>query len=179
MNEELYITGFNQGNEDVYRMIFEKYHTRLCYFATSLLPLNDAAEDVVQEAFIKLWQKKEHFSDFPAIKSFLYTTVKNRCLNIRKHDKVVKKYGDLLHEEKEEPDTMEKMIESEVLEKLNQAIQELPAGCRNVMQLGYFKGLKNKEIAEKLQVSINTVKTQKKRGLQLLRVIMKVTSLFL
>ncbi len=178
MNEEFYIAGLHQGNEDIYRMVFEKYHTRLCYFAATLLPVDDASEDVVQEAFVKLWQRRNDFPDLRSVKSFLYITVRNRCLNIRKHDKIVKKYGDLLHAEVEDADAMEQIMEAEILEKVHRALQQLPAGCRNVMQLGYFKGLKNKEIAQKLQVSVNTVKTQKKRGLQLLRVILKVTSMF-
>lgn len=179
MNEEIYITGLQRGNEQVFREIFDTYHTRLCYFATTLLNGEEPPEDVVQEAFAKLWQKKVHFPDMQSVKAFLYITVKNRCLNIYKHDKVVKKYNDLLQQESHEEDAASYIIEAEVLEEIYQALQKLPDGCRNVLKLSYFEGLKNKDIASELQVSINTVKTQKKRALHLLRGILKVTNLWM
>lgn len=179
MNEELYITGLHQGDEKIFRKLFERYHTRLCYFAANLLPFPEEAEDVVQEAFVKLWQKKTDFYSLNAIKTFLYIIIKNRCLNIYKHDKVVKKYADLLQDKAGQEDEMDYLLEAEVLEKVHQALQKLPAGCRNVLHLSYFEGMKNKEVAEHLHVSVNTVKTQKQRALHLLRVILKVTSTFM
>lgn len=180
MNEQFYITGLHHGDEQVFRELFDKYHSRLCYFASSLLTENEDAEDVVQEAFIRLWQRRNHFSDLSSVKAFLYISVKNRCLNIFRHDKVRKKYGDLLKKE-ELPDVqlegaIHYLIEAEVLEKIRQAVESLPSGCRNIMNLSYFEGLKNQDIADQLHVSINTVKTQKKRGLQLLRALLKASS---
>lgn len=130
------------------------------------------AEDVVQEAFAKLWQRREHFADLNSIKAFLYITVKNSCRNIHKHDKVVRKY-ESLQEEGWESDPMIRMIESEALEDVFRALEKLPKGCRNVLQLSYFEGMKHKDIAHHLQVSVNTVKTQKTRGLQLLKRLLK------
>lgn len=179
MNDEIYIPNLHNGDESVFREIFEKYHTRLCYFAITILPDTETPEDVVQDAFVKLWQKRMNFHDELSIKAFLYITVKNHCLNIYKHDKVVRKYSDLLHVETEEDSIMSHIVESEVLENVYQALQKLPAGCRNVLQLSYFQGLKNKDIASHLDVSINTVKTQKKRALNLLRSILKVTTMWL
>ncbi len=172
MNEEFYITGLLRGDERVFREIFEEYHTRLCYFASTMLATERDAEDVVQEAFVKLWQRREHFADLNSIKAFLYITVKNRCLNIYKHDKVVRKYGSL-QEEAWESDAMIRIIESEALENVFRALEKLPKGCRNVLQLSYFEGMKHKDIALHLQVSVNTVKTQKMRGLQLLKRLLK------
>lgn len=179
MEESFYIDGLHKGNEEVFKLIFEKYHTRLCYFAGSLLPSSDAVEDVVQDAFIKLWQRRLDFHHLKAIKSFLYITVKNKSLNIYKHDKIVKKYEDLLPKEKSENEVIERIMEAEVLQKVHNALQKLPEGCRKIMYLSYFEEMKNKEVAAYLKVSINTVKTQKRRALQLLRSIMKVTSMFL
>lgn len=173
MNEEIYIAGLHRGDESVFRMIFEKYHTRLCYFASRLLPAGEGCEDAVQETFVKLWKKRTDFPDQQSVKAFLYITVKNHCLNVYKHDKVVKKYGDLLQHETQQGDVTEHFIESEVFETVYQALQKLPAGCRNILRLSYFEGMKNKAIANHLHVSINTVKTQKTRGLHLLRSLLK------
>jgi RNA polymerase sigma-70 factor (ECF subfamily) len=168
MDEELYITGLLQGDQQVFREIFEKYHTRLRYFASTFLAADQEAEDVVQEAFVKLWQRRSHFQDLNAVKAFLYITVKNSCLNICKHNKVVRKYEGSL-EEGWESDAMIRIIESEVLENVFQALEKLPAGCRNILHLSYFEGMKHKDIASHLNVSVNTVKTQKMRGLHLLK----------
>lgn len=179
MNEEFYIEDLHKGDEDVFRVIFDKYHTRLCYFASTLLPDTATPEDVVQDSFVKLWQKRLHFPDEQSVKAFLYITVKNHCLNIYKHDKVVRKYADLLPVERDSESSGHSVIEAEVLENIHLALQKLPVGCRNILQLSYFQGLKNKDIASHLDVSINTVKTQKKRGLHLLRAILKVTTMWL
>ncbi len=180
MDENCYIKSFQRGDTQAFRETFDCFHARLCYFASSLLPKEYDPEDIVQEVFVKLWQKKEQFSDSETIKAFLYIAVKNACINIYKHDKIVKKYSDLLGaEEAEEDNTIAHIVETEVLDNIHRALQKLPAGCRNILELSYFQELKNKEIAEQLQISINTVKTQKKRALHLLRAIMKVTSLWL
>ncbi len=175
MDEQFYIDCLHKGDEKIFRGIFEKYHARLYYFAVSLLTADQSAEDAVQEAFVKLWQKKEQFHDLNAVKSFLYIAVKNRCLNISKHNKIVRKYSGLLPPGDAGEDGMDYIIEAEVLENIHQALQQLPAGCRNVLQLSYFEEMKNKDIADHLQVSINTVKTQKKRALHLLRAILKTS----
>lgn len=179
MEKTFYITFSQDSRQITFREIFEQYHTRLCYFAASLLPEGEEPEDVVQESFVKLWQKKEHFPNLDAVKAFLYITVKNSCLNIYKHDKIIRKYEDLLHQEEAgEDNAIRHIIESEVLANIHQALEKLPVGCRHILHLSYFQELKNKEIAEQLHISINTVKTQKKRGLNLLRTILKVTSIW-
>jgi len=133
---------------------------------------------VAQEAFVKLWQRREHFKDLNAVKAFLYITVKNRCLNIYKHGKVVRKYEGSL-EEGWESDAMIRIIETEVLEDVFRALEKLPEGCRNVLHLSYFEGMKHKDIADHLRVSVNTVKTQKTRGLTLLKKLLRGSSLAL
>lgn len=169
-------------DEESFRGIFEEYHTRLCYFARSILPEGEAAEDVVQEAFVKLWQKKERFSHPDSIKAFLYITVRNNCLNIYKHRKVVKMFGDLSPKKDHDEDSangLSNLIEAEVLNNVYLALQKLPAGCRTVLNLSYFDGMKNQAIADQLGVSINTIKTQKQRGLNLLRDLIKRSSFIL
>lgn len=178
MDEEIFIANLHYGEPAAFRDIFEEYHTRLCFFAAKLVPHGIASEDVVQDVFIKFWERRGEFETVESIKAFLYISVKNHCLNLFKHDKVVKKFSNLPHQEADEEIILSRMIESEVFEKVYRALETLPRGCRNVMHLSYFEGMKNQEIAQYLDVSINTVKTQKKRGLSLLRIAFKATSLF-
>jgi len=172
MDEKFYISDFYHINDITFRNIFEEYRIRLCYFATKLLASKQDAEDVVQEAFLKLWSKRNSFHDLNAIKAFLYITVKNRCIDIAKHHKVIRHYERGQTEGTEE-DIVMNLIESEVIEYVHLAMQKLPPGCRNVLIMSYFEKLKNKEISDQLHISINTVKTQKARALHLLSDLLK------
>lgn len=172
MDEKFYISESSQITDITFREIFEQYRIRLCYFATKLLSSKQDAEDVVQEAFLKLWSKRNRFHDLNAIKAFLYITVKNRCIDITKHHKIIRHYEWEQTEGAEEV-IMMKLIESEVIEIVRVAIQKLPPGCRNVVIMSYFEKLKNKEISDQLHISVNTVKTQKARGLHLLSDLLK------
>lgn len=175
MTNEIDITNLQSGEETAFRNLFNEYNARLCYFAQRLLPNSVVAEDVVQEAFLIFWQKRRDFDHPKAIKHFLYLTVRNHCFNIYKHQKVVQKHEDQLRTLQEEG--IDNLIEAEVLAKVMQALNALPPGCRTVVQLSYFNKMKNQEIANHLDVSINTVKTQKKRAIHLLRKTLKTATI--
>jgi RNA polymerase sigma-70 factor (ECF subfamily) len=157
------------------------YSLPLNYFAGRFLEERRQTEDIVQDAFVKLWQKRTDFESLISVRAFLYVTVRNQCLNILKHDLVERKYRSAfsLNGEMTDEDGMLLIAESEVIDNVYRALEKLPDGCRNVLELSYFKEMKNKEIASEMRVSVNTVKTQKKRGLHLLRAILKMTTLSL
>ena len=181
MNKILPITtapGVHRGDEEAFREIYNQYYTRLCFFASRLLPGCTETDDIVQEVFLKLWVKWEDIYDPKSIKAFLYISVKNSCLNSHKHKKVVRKYYKLNNAEPEEDAIVAHIMEAEVLQLVHQKLEKMPEGCRNIIQLSYFQGMKDRDIAEHLNVSVNTVKTQKRRGLSLLRIAFKLTSLF-
>ncbi len=152
-------------------LIFKKYYPRLCAFAIDFLEDKEDAEDIVQDVF-KVYLEKNNIisTDELAIKSFLYSSVKNACLNKFRHQKVKDKYCQVFAQE-EESDShgLDNIIHAEIVGSLYEAINELPKGCAIVIRMGYLEGLKNPQIAETLGISINTVKTQKQRGLTLLR----------
>ncbi|GEO03342.1 DNA-directed RNA polymerase sigma-70 factor [Adhaeribacter aerolatus] len=160
---------FNQ--ELSLEQLFKEYYTRLVYFSFQLIKDKDAAEDIVQEAFIKYWHGREDTeTGNQAIKSYLYSAVKNASLNVLRHQKVEEKYKDTLERTLPgETSILQLMIRAEVVSELHRAIQTLPAGCQQISRLGYLEGKNNQEIAEELGISVNTVKTQKQRSLQLLR----------
>lgn len=171
MQEGLYIQEFQRGDHHAFATCFDRYHAALCYFARGFLPDSPViAADVVQDAFERLWERHADFAHEASIRSFLYVTVKNAILDMQKHDKVVRKYSAMQRTEADMQDTMlERMIEAEALADVHRALQKLPEGCRSVLNLGYFQGLRNAEIARQLQVSVNTVKSQKMRAIKLLK----------
>lgn len=156
------------GDPAAFKQIFDVFHKRLCLFALGITN-DDSAEDIVQEAFVRLWERKENFNNIDSIKAFLYLTVKNTCLNLYKHKQVIQKHSQSLIEIVDEIGIDHKIIEVEVASQISQALEQLPDGYRKVIYLGYFEGMSNQQAADHLNVSINTVKTQKVRGLRILR----------
>ncbi|HNU14548.1 MAG TPA: RNA polymerase sigma-70 factor [Chitinophagaceae bacterium] len=150
--------------------LFQTYYARLCYYAIRFTGNKEVAEDIVQEVFLNFWKKKLRFNNESQAKTYLYTSIKNACLNISRHQQVVSKFNSNQNDATiEDAKALENMIRSEVLGEIHAAIEKLPEGCRQVLKLAFFESLKNEEIASHLGISVNTVKTQKARALQLLR----------
>ncbi len=151
--------------------LFQTYYSRLCYFSFQIVKDKASAEDIAQDAFVKYWDQQELVARHEiAVKNFLYTTVRNASLNFIRHEKVEKHYL-----EKQDPLALDEagilhaLIRSEVIDEIYSAIESLPESCRRISRMGYLEGMKNHEIAAQLGLSINTIKTQKQRALQLLR----------
>ena len=150
--------------------VFRAYYPRLCYFAFTMLNNKEVAEDMVQDVFLRLQGRLNDFFAENALKSFLYLSVKNACLNQLKHRAVKEKHAEIVHlSTSEDPVALNNLIRAEVYGEVHLALMGLPDGCKRVITLSFFEGMKNEEIARALDLSINTVKTQKKRALQLLR----------
>lgn len=156
-------------------VIFHKYYQRLCHFAWQIVQDDDLVQDLVQEAFIAFWKNRSKLADDELVhKSFLYSTVKNLCLNRLRHEKIVHKYRIHQQEKPIEVNNQEmviirKLIRSEIMEDVIRIIRTMPMGCQEVFRLSYLEGLSNDEVAQELSISVNTVKTHKKRGLRLIR----------
>ncbi len=158
------------NRRDDHEFVFRTYYARLCYYAEKFLPGKAEAEDVVQDTFVKIFSASRSFGQESDRKRYLYAMVRNACLNYLRHNKVAQKF--VAHQSPGEADhehILQYIIDAEVTAALYSAVAALPEGCRTVFELGYLEGLSNQEIADQLQVSINTVKTQKARALQLLR----------
>jgi RNA polymerase sigma-70 factor (family 1) len=164
----------NINNTREFEVFFKAHYQRLCFFAQTFLDDKEAAEDIVQESFLKYFDRQNNFESAIAALAFLYTTIRNACFNHLRHLKIEKRFRQTHSESAdEEAFTLQTIIRSEALGEINRAIEALPNGCRTIFRLGYVEELKNQEIADFLHVSINTVKTQKARALQLLRLKLK------
>lgn len=151
-------------------VIFNEYYDRLVYFSTKIVNDKQDAEDAVQEAFVRYWNNRDNISrELHAIRSYLYTTVKNISLNVVRHRQVVKDFEQHTLSPAAENMIINKIIQTEVLAKISKAMETLPDACRRISWMGYVDGMKNLEIARELGISVNTVKTQKLRGLKILK----------
>jgi RNA polymerase sigma-70 factor (family 1) len=167
------IEKLKQGDPDAYASFFNTYYNPLCYFAAQLVRDKPAAEDIVKDTFIKLWQKHRDFETPQNVKAFLYITVRNASLNFLRHMQVreaSQKELTYLGMDKEDAKVLNAMIKTEVLKEVYFEIEKFPAKRRHIFKLAYLEGMKNEEIATKLDISVSTVKTQKARAIMALRV---------
>jgi len=165
------LQSFYQGNENGFDYIFKEYYPPLTYFAQSLLKNKESAEDVVEDCFIKLWERRDLLKTGIAIKAYLYSTVRNASIDILRREKRKTICLDRAKEtiEREEKPIIHHIIEAESMNQIFTAIECLPSKCREVFKLFYLEGKSLKEIAEELSIATTTVISQKKRALQILR----------
>lgn len=161
-------------NEEIisFDEVFALYYPRLCDFAARIMSIDtNEVEDVVQDAFVVFHQQMHQISPHPvAIKNYLYTSVKYACLKMHRHTKVIRKFQKTVTaEEPTDEYTLDAIIHAEIIGEIHRTLKTLPEGCAVIFRLGYFDQLSNQEIADQLNISIHTVKSQKKRALELLR----------
>jgi len=137
------------------------------------------AEDIIESAFIKVWEKREKFEVEVKAKSYLYKTVYHGCLKAVKslELRVKSERGLAVVSDKFEKDCLENMIRAETLRHVYAAMEELPSECKKVFVKLFVEGKSVADAAAELNVAVSTVKNQKARGIKLLR--MKLTSLFM
>lgn len=150
------------------KILFERYYTPLVLFAKSYLEDTDIARDIVQDVFLYMIQTKEKFSSIDNLKTYLYSTVKNRCLKYLRHEDVKMRYCRYMTEiDHDEEEYENKVLQEEVFALLKKAVDELPGQCRKVFMLA-LEGKGNAEIADLLSIGIETVKSHKKAGKKIL-----------
>jgi RNA polymerase sigma-70 factor (ECF subfamily) len=176
--EKEIFTLLQKGNVYAYELIFRRYYVSLSGFAARFVQQPDAAEEIVQNIFLKLWEKKESLSIETSLKSYLFRAVYNGCNNHLAHTKIQNKYISLVREnilrnEALSDPVMDSLAYKELNEKITDAIERLPTECKKIFKMSRFDGLKYAEIAESLQISVKTVETQISRALLRLRVELK------
>ncbi|WP_338876030.1 RNA polymerase sigma-70 factor [Spirosoma sp. SC4-14] len=162
------VDGLNHPELD---SLFREFYNRLVYFSFQIIRDQAQAQDIVQDAFIKYWQERDSVvPNKVAIKNYLYSSVRNASLNSIRHNRVVDDYIQQQGQtEPEELPVIESIISSEVIAEIHSAIEALPEHYRIISEMSYLEGKKNQEIADELGMSVNTVKKQKYRALELLR----------
>ncbi len=160
-----------QGDKKALETLFKTYYTSLVKFARNILKNTEQAEDITQDVFIKIWDKRHDLENVSSFKSYLFMAVRNQCFNTLKVNERKNWLDD-------EPENYENYITNQVEanlnakhlnEKISQAIELLPEKCKLTFQLSRFENLSYKEIAETMNVSVKTVENQMGKALALLR----------
>lgn len=168
MPDKNLIAKLHANDEVVFKEIFKQYYLPVRSFAWRFVKDNDIAEDIVQDAFLQVWERRLTFHVLAEIKSYLYASVRNACLNHLKHERVKQQneiniQAFISHETEEEY-----ILEEEVDALIYKAINTLPKQAQKIVIMT-MNGESNSEIAQKLNIKINTVKSTKLKAYRILR----------
>lgn len=151
------------GDEAAFRQLFNAYAQPLTRFAYAITKNNEAAIEIIDEIFVKIWKKKERLPQIKSLTTYLYTATKNTALNYLSrisHEKPTEAF-DFINIElraEERPDQM--LISAEIFSKIKIAVEALPPKCKIIFKLIREDGLKYKQVAEVLNISESTVDAQ-------------------
>jgi len=148
-------------DEKAFEKLFHRYYGQLCLFASRILQDETSAEEIVQDFFVKLWEKRKQLSIETSVKSYLYRSIRNLCFNLIEHNNIKLKHAQSViakHETYYIND--DGFNEVDLAQKIEESIQALPEKRREIFRLSREEGLKYREIAEKLNISIKTVEAQ-------------------
>ena len=171
LHEQQQLLALTTGDVTAFEMIFKTYYQPLCNYAFTYLHDKEEAEEIVQTTFLSVWEKREALTIRTSVKPYLYAMVRNACLNVIKHEKIKQKHA--VEEIAMAPHSHESVAQavatSELLGKIQQAMEKLPEQCRLVFKLSRFEELKYSEIAEQLEISVKTVENHMGKALKIMR----------
>lgn len=168
MLNDRFIRAFRKGEEWAFRRIYEQFFDPLCVYAAKYLRNSNEAQDVVQDVFAALWLLHDNFDNCHTIRSFLYISVRNRSINLLRHQNLTIEKISQMQQKHTPAEESEMVIEVEVERQLLAAVQHLPSECRRVLQLS-IEGRSYQEIGEMLHITTNTVKNHRVRAVKKLR----------
>lgn len=161
------------GDKEAFEKLFRKYYSGLQRFLWGYVKNEQIAEDLVQEVFVRIWENRHSLNPDEKIKTYIFKVGRNLAIDHTRHKKIVRKWEEekkALHSfsdlEKKIDDKLHKKL---MLKEVKKAIEELPERRRLVFILSRYQDMSYKEIAEQLDISVNTVDTQICRALKTLR----------
>jgi RNA polymerase sigma-70 factor (ECF subfamily) len=159
-----------QNDVAAFQLIFDTYYSSLAYYAFKLVNDKSAAEDIVQEVFVNFWAKRQQWEITTSLSAYLYKAVKNSCLNHLKFRKVRTAYAEQTNFSESEDALIPEQIDAKHLEQLiESSLMDLPAARQRIFRLSREEGLKYREIADQLDISIKTVEAQMGKALKFMR----------
>ncbi|WP_186758688.1 RNA polymerase sigma-70 factor [Echinicola salinicaeni] len=158
-------------DEKVFEATFKSHFQALHGYACALLKDEDEAKEIVQNVFLKLWEKREQIHIETSVKAYLYQMVYRNSMNTIRHEKVKQKHQNITkYQSISAPVQKDEGDDSELMGMLKLALQSLPEKCRKVFLLSRYESLKYQEIADRLGISVKTVEAHMGKALKHLRV---------
>lgn len=165
-NSERLIAELREGKGKAFAYVFRMYYSPLLNYAGRILKDSELANDVVQECFCKLYERRKDLKEELEVRPYLYKSVYNSCIDAIKHQKVKNNYinQELLDfyfsKVIETPEAERALLDEDLKGAIQDAIDKLPERCREIFVLSKVEGFSNKQISEQLNISIKTVEAQ-------------------
>jgi RNA polymerase sigma-70 factor (ECF subfamily) len=170
INEKQLFLEFQGGTHTVFDYFFDKYYQGLCVYAYRILKSNTEAEDLVQDFFVRILENRATISIETSVKSYFIRSVHNRCLDNLAHQKVKINHEQFRLKMLSEDDLQEyPLLDSELAQQIERAIQNLPGVIRETFMLNRFEELSYQQIAKHENVSVKTVEYRISKALTILR----------
>lgn len=165
------IQAWQAGDTGAFEILYQKYWRKLYVFARRTTPNAEDAQDLIQDVFAQLWTQKEQIDAAVFSESYLFAIVRNKLLDKIRKQYVREDYVQKILQTSSESDfsTQQTILTNDLNNHLHQAVDVLPEKCREVFQLSRFEQLSVDQIAQKLQISPQTVKNQLSKALQVVR----------
>lgn len=172
-SEKRLLAELNRGSQSAFHTIFVAYYPALCEYASFFVPDSDA-EDLVQEFMVRLWENRAMLLVDASLKAYLFAGVRNRCLNAIRNRRCKRTIQTFLYERMQGLfDDPSDLFLADTTERIARAIDELPDNTRRIFEMSRFQDLPNREIADRLHVSVKTVEYHISQALKILRVKLK------
>lgn len=171
------IPELKQGNQSALRTVFKLYGKSLLYLAHQLTNNKQAAEEIVNDIFLKVWDMRENFETLSKLQAFLYIATKNACYSFLKKPiqqlrmENIEDQFNLIYQDQ---DIFKTIVKAELYEKILQEVSKLPARQREVFYMTYIEEYTVEEICEKLALHPNAVYANKSRALTALKNALRV-----
>jgi RNA polymerase sigma-70 factor (ECF subfamily) len=160
-----------RGNKNAFESLFKSQYANLCGYAVKYVWEMDQAEEIVQDLFFNIWNKRNELYISSSVESYLFRAVRNACLNYLKHKKIRDNYVTTVQEHYSPGRGLDdNPVETlELQKKIDESIESMPTERKKIFLLSRYDGLKYKEIADKLSISVKTVEAQMGKALKYLR----------
>jgi RNA polymerase sigma-70 factor (ECF subfamily) len=173
---DLILHKIQSGDLKEFERMFKMLYSPLCLYANKFLRDRDKSEEIVQDIFYNIWKNRETLSIKVSLKAYLYRAVHNNCLQLIEHNTVEEKYKQYIIKEDVsfQLDPSKEMEVEEMSQVIEHTMDVLPERCREIFNMNRYEGLKYREIADKLKISIKTVEADMGKALQAFRQNLKV-----
>lgn len=180
LDDSILAGNIKKNDEKAFKTLFDRYYKKLLDYAFTFTGDLQEAEDIVQQTFITLWTNRKKIDAKKSIKSYLYRITHNNYIDTYRKQKHKESFFDEIKERalRDRVNDDDEIIEQRIL-KLKVVIDSLPDKCKEVLQMNKFQGLKYKEIADQLNISVKTVEAHMNNAFKKIRIAFKGDDFFL
>lgn len=170
--DKVKLLALKQGDEKVFESVFREFYAPLCVHARRYLVDGDVAEEVVQDMFFKMWERREALAINTSLAAYLFKSITNHSLNYLKYQQHAQKYQDFIGfrtDDNRAVSPHDALVHSDLEKQLFGLVKSMPERRRMIFEMSRLEGLRYNDIAEKLGISVKTVEVQMSKALEFMR----------